>query len=141
MHLGRREEARKEWLTAFASPFNPSPDQTAWNLGNSYAEESNHLEALRWYQQSLQHNPANSRSIIGLATTLIAQNRLDDAITGLEKSAPGVREHPEILITLGDAYYKAGRFAEARARLEEAIKRDPTGAGKRAQEMLRHFPK
>jgi tetratricopeptide (TPR) repeat protein len=132
MYLGRREEARKEWLTAYASPFNPSPDQTAWNLGNSYAEESNHIEATRWYQASLQHNPSNSRSIIGLASTLIAQNRLDDAIVGLEKSTQSGRENAEMLLTLGDAYYRAGRFAEARARLEAAIRKDPAGAGKRA---------
>ena len=43
---------------------------------------------------------------------------------------------------LGEAYYRAGRFTEAKARLEEAARRDPVGAsGRRATELLKHLPR
>jgi Tfp pilus assembly protein PilF len=142
MSVGRRDEARKEWIVAYASPFNPSPDQTAWNLANSYAEDNNVAEATRWYQASLQHNPSYSPAHVGLASVLIAQNRLDEAIAGLEAAAKTAKDDPLLAFSLGEAYYKAGRFAEARTQLEAVIKKDPSGPnGTQAAEMIKHFPK
>jgi Flp pilus assembly protein TadD len=43
---------------------------------------------------------------------------------------------------LGQALFRAGRFAEARARLEEAIKKDPAGpAGREAALQLKALPR
>ena len=43
---------------------------------------------------------------------------------------------------LGKAYYKVGRFSDARARLEEALKLDPAGpSGRAAAEQLAALPK
>lgn len=139
---GRREDARKEWLAALESPFDPTPDQTAWNLANSYSEEGNHAEAARWFEASLQRNANSVPSQLGLASALLAQNRLDDAIGVLQKAAKARPADPTLMVNLGDAYYRAGRFAEARAQLDEAIKKDGSGpAGRRATEMLKQFPK
>ena len=47
-----------------------------------------------------------------------------------------------LLLTLGQAYFKAGRFGEARERLEEAMRKDPAGpAGRAAAEQLKALPK
>lgn len=138
---GRREDARKEWLAAMGSPFDPTPDQTAWNLATSYLDEANYTEAVRWFQQSLAHNAASVPSRVGLASALIAQNKLDDAIGVLEASK-GKNTDPIVMVNLGNAYFQAGRFAESRALLEDAVKKDASGlAGKRASELLKHFPK
>ena len=54
------------------------------------------------------------------------------------KEAPA---SPALLLALGEAYKRAGRLNDARARLEEAARKDPTGAaGRRAQELLKGIP-
>jgi Flp pilus assembly protein TadD len=142
MLMGRRDEARKEWMAAHSSPFNPTPDQTATNLGQSYLEEKNFVEAARWFQKAIQQNDASARASVGLATTLIEQNRLDEAIAVLEAVAVKAPGDPELLFTLGEAYYRAGRFPDARTKVEATIKSDPVGPwGRRASERLKHFPK
>jgi Tfp pilus assembly protein PilF len=141
MLQGRREDARKEWLAAMASPFDPTPDQTAWNLANSYLDESRYAEAARWFQQSLAHNQESVPARVGLASAFLAQNKLDDAINVLETSK-AKNTDPVLMVNLGNAYFQAGRFVEARALLETVIKKDSSGvAGKRASELLKNFPK
>jgi type IV pilus assembly protein PilF len=142
MISGRSAEARKEWLAAYASAFNPTPDQTAWNLGSSYLEDKDLGEALRWFQSAVARNPSFARAQESLGAVLIAQGRIDEAIVHLEKVVKTLPDDTQLVLDLGDAYSRAGRFAEARQRLESVIKRDPQGdAGKQAAEMLRHFPK
>ena len=57
----------------------------------------------------------------------------------------GVAELPEdagLLLALGQVLFKAGRFGEARARLEEAVRKDPAGpAGRAAADQLKALPK
>jgi Flp pilus assembly protein TadD len=142
MLMGRRDEARKEWMSAHSSPFNPTPDQTASNLGQSYLEERNYLEASRWFQKALQQNESSARAIVGLGTSFIEMNRLDEGIALLESSFNKGLTDPELLYALGDAYYRAGRFPEARTKVEATVKADPVGPwGRRASERLKHFPK
>jgi Tfp pilus assembly protein PilF len=142
LSMGRRDEGRKEWLSAFASPFNPTPDVTAWNLGNSYLDDGNLADAQHWYEAALAKNDRFAPAHVGLASVMIAQSRVDDAIPLLQKAAKELPDDPSVMVALGDGYFKAGRFAEARTQLELATKRDPSGpTGKRAAEMLQHFPK
>jgi len=142
MLLGRAEEARKEWQGAYASPFNPTPDQTATNLGNSYLEDKNYPEAAQWFRAGIQRNEGHGPAHVGLAMALMAQNKTDDAIKDLEKASAKVTGDPELLYTLGDAYYRVGRFTDARSKLDAVIKMDPVGPwGRRSTERLKHFPK
>jgi Flp pilus assembly protein TadD len=142
MLLGRAEEARKEWQSAYASPFNPTPDQTATNLGNSFLEAKNYPEATQWYRAAIQRNEGYSPAHVGLAMALMATNKVDDAIKDLEKAAAKVTGDPELLYTLGDAYYRVGRFTDARTKLDAVLKMDPVGPwGRRSTEKLKHFPK
>jgi Flp pilus assembly protein TadD len=142
MFLSRREEARKEWLTAYASPFNPTPDQTAWNLGNSYLDESNYVEASRWFQTAIQRNGQSGAAQVSLGTTLVAQGRADEALMHLEKAVKVLPNDVGVLFALGEAYYGAGRFAESRSKLEAVCKKDPPGdLCRQATEKLKHFPK
>jgi superkiller protein 3 len=142
MFLGRAEEARKEWIVAQSSPFNPTPDKAACNLGDSFLEEKNYTEATRWFQAALQKNETYGRAHVGVALSLMAQNKVDEAIVGLEKAVAKMPGDVDILYTLGDAYYRAGRFGDARGKLEAVVKADPVGvAGRRATEQLKHFPK
>jgi Tfp pilus assembly protein PilF len=144
--LGKRDEARKEWLLAFNSPFNPSPDQTASNVGRSYFEDGNYDEAGRWFQIALQKDPKSVMGQTGMASTLIAQNHLDLAIKGLEDAigkGKNASKEPDLLLALCTAYYKAGRFPEARTQCEAVQNLPMAGAASKGEagELLKHFPK
>ena len=139
---GRREDGKSEFLSAFNDATNPSPDLSSRNLGQAYLEEKNYVQAANWFQTSINRNKRNPDAYVGLGESLLALGRAEQAIEPLEgglKEAPG---HLEMLVTLGEAYYRAGRFNEARTRLEEVSRRDPVGAqGRRAADLLKHFPK
>jgi len=137
---GKREEGKKEFLAAFNDPTNPSPELTSWNLGSAYFEERNYVQALEWFRTSLAKSKT-APAYFGLATSLQKLGRHDEALAELEA---GVKEFPDnagLLLSLGEAYYQAGRFGEARDRLEDAARKDPRGAGTRANELLKNFPR
>jgi Flp pilus assembly protein TadD len=142
LRSGRREEGRKELLTAFNDPTNPSPALTARNLGQSYLEDKNLSEAVNWYQTSVSRDKNYVEGWIGLADALVAQGRGDEAIRQLEAGMRTLPDDMGMLVTLAEAYYRAGRFDEAKPRLETVAAKDPGGpAGRRAVELLQKFPK
>jgi len=139
---GDREAGKKEFLTAFGDPTNPTPEISARNLGQAYLEGKNYPEAINWYRTSLNRNKGYGDAYLGLAEGLLATGRQDEAVTQLEagvKESPG---DPSLQLALGQAYFKVGRFTEARAKLEEAVKKDPEGAaGRRAADVLKELPR
>jgi tetratricopeptide (TPR) repeat protein len=141
LRSGQRDAGKKELLAAFSDPMNPTPELTARNLGSAYLEDKNYSEALSWFQSSVNRNKAYADAWLGLADVLVAQGRLDEAIVQLGKALQELPEDVGIQLGLGEAYYRAGRFSEARPRLETVAGKDPTGtAGRRAAELLKKFP-
>lgn len=139
---GKREEGKAEFLAAFNEPTNPSPEISARNLGQAYFEERNFASAANWYRTSLARNKDNPDSLIGLGESLLALGKPDEAAQVLE---PGVKEQPNnngLLVLLGEAYYRGGKYTQARVKLEEVARRDPMGPpGQRAAELLKHLPR
>jgi len=139
---GKRQEGKAEFLAAFNDPTNPTPEISARNLGQAYFEEKNYAEAANWFRSSLNRNKAYPDAYLGLGDAMVALGRAEEAIAMLETGAREVPASTAIQLALGEAYYRAGRFADARARFEDARKKDPTGAdARRAAELLKHFPK
>jgi tetratricopeptide (TPR) repeat protein len=139
---GKREEGKAELLAAYNDPTNPRPELTSYNLANAYLDEKKFADAANWFRTSLGRNKQNVLAYLGLADSLLALGQPDEAIGPLEAGLKELPNHVGLLTLLGDAYYRAGRFAEARPRLEEAARRDPGGAsGKRATELLKHLPR
>jgi Tfp pilus assembly protein PilF len=123
---GKRAEGKAEFLAAFNDPTNPTPEISARNLGQAYLEEKNYREAVNWFRTSFTRNKSYPDPYLGFAEAVGALGHPDEAVAPLEvalKESPG---QPELLIALGQAYYKTGRFTEA---------------GRRAMEMMKNFPK
>jgi Tfp pilus assembly protein PilF len=139
---GKRAEGKAEFLAAFNDPTNPTPEISARNLGQAYFEEKNYREALNWFRTSFTRNKSYPEPYLGFAEAVAALGHPDEAVVALEGALKEVPGQPDLLVALGQAYYKTGRFTEARSRLEEAARRDPAGpAGRRAMELMKNFPK
>jgi type IV pilus assembly protein PilF len=139
---GDREAGKKEFLGAFSDPTNPTPEISARNLGQAYLEEKNYAEAINWFRTSLNRNKKYSDPYLGIANALLGADRLDEAVAQLEAGVAEIPDDPGLVLALGQALYKAGRFAEARARLEEVVRKDPAGpAGRAAADQLKALPK
>ena len=139
---GDREAGKREFLAAFSDPTNPTPEISARNLGQAYLEERNYAEAINWFRASLNRNKKYSDPYLGIADALVASNRLDEAVAQLEAGVTEIPDDPSLLLALGQVFYKAGRFGEARARLEETVKKDPAGvSGRAAADQLKALPK
>jgi tetratricopeptide (TPR) repeat protein len=138
---GRRDEGKQEFVTAFGDPTNPSPETSAYNLGQAYLDEKNYAKAVNWFRTSMGRNAKYPQAYLGLAEALIASDRLEEAVAQLEAGVKEVPEDANLLLALGQACYKAGRFTEARSKLEAVVKKDPSGpAGRAAAEQLRALP-
>ena len=139
---GKRAEGKAEFLAAFNDPTNPTPEISSRNLGQAYLEEKNYREALNWFRTSFTRNKSYPEPYLGFAEAVAALGHPDEAVVALEGALKEVPGQPDLLVALGQAYYKTGRFAEARSRLEEAARRDPGGpVGRRAMELMKNFPK
>jgi Flp pilus assembly protein TadD len=140
--LGEREEGKKELMTAFNDPTNSMGEVTARNLGNALFEEKKYEEAASWYKTSVSRNKGYPDAYLGLADSLSALGKNDEAVVTLQEGLKEVPQYPSLMLSLGKAYLDAGRFKEARSELEEVAKRDPVGeSGKKATELLQSVPK
>jgi Tfp pilus assembly protein PilF len=139
---GDREGGKKEFLAAYSDPTNPTPEISARNLGQAYLDEKNYVDAASWFQTSVNRNKDDPDPYLGLADSLVGLGKVDEAVVQLEKGVAAIPGDPALLLALGQALYKAGRFGESRERLEEAVRKDPIGpAGRAAAEQLKALPK
>jgi Tfp pilus assembly protein PilF len=141
MLSGKRQEGKAEFLAAYNDPTNPTPEISSRNLGQAYFEEKNYAEAANWFRSSVNRNKSYPDAYLGLTDALLNLGQLDAAVAHLETAVKEIPEIPSLRLALGEAYFKAGRFGEARTALEETRRKDPVGpSGRRATEMLKQFP-
>jgi len=139
---GDREGGKREFLAAFAEPTNPTPEISARNLGQAYLEEKNYPEALNWYRTSVNRNKDYADGYLGVADALTAMGQNGEAVGQLEAATKEIPGDTSLQLALGQALFRAGRYAEARSRLEDVIRRDPAGPlGRQASEQLKSVPK
>jgi Flp pilus assembly protein TadD len=139
---GDREGGKKEFLTAYSDPTNPTPEVSARNLGQVFFEEKNYAEALNWYRTSVGRNKDYPDGYLGIADALAAAGQNPEAIAQLEAAVAEIPTDLALQLALGQALVRAGRFGEARTRLEDVVRKDPAGPlGRQAAEQLKSVPK
>lgn len=142
LRLGKRVEGKAELAKAFADPQCPTPEVTAWNLGQAYFEEKEYAEALNWFQAAQNKNKSLAAAWVGIGDVLLATGQPDVAILQLENGMKETGGNTMVQLSLGEAYLRAGRFQDARAAFDQVVKRDPLGAsGRQAAEKLKGFPR
>jgi tetratricopeptide (TPR) repeat protein len=139
---GDRDAGKKEFLTAYSDPTNPTPEVSARNLGQAFLDEKNYPEAINWYRTSLNRNKDYTDAYLGLADALAAVGRPDEAVVQLEAAVKEIPNDASLQLSLGQSLLRAGRFAEARTRLEDVVRKDPGGPlGRAAADALKSVPK
>ena len=139
---GNREAGKKEFLAAFSDPTNPTSEVSARNLGQAFYEEKKYSEALNWYRTSVGRNKDYADGYLGLADTLAATGQNEEAVVQLQAAVSEIPTDTALQLALGQALLRAGRYGEARSRLEEVVRKDPAGPlGRAAAEQLKSVPK
>ena len=138
LRLGKRADGKAELARAFGDPQCPTPEVTAWNLGQAFLEEKEYSEALTWFQAAQSKNKSLAAAYVSIAEVLLTQGQADAAIAQLETGLREAGGNTVVQLTLGDTYLRMGRFQDARAAFEQVVKKDPTGAsGRQAAEKLK----
>jgi Flp pilus assembly protein TadD len=139
---GDREAGKKEFLAAFSDPTNPTPEVSARNLGQAFLDEKNYPEAINWYRTSIARNKDYALGYLGIADALAATGQNEEAVVQLQAAVNEIPDDASLQLELGKALLRAGRYGEARSRLEEVVRKDPAGPlGRAAAEQLKSVPK
>jgi tetratricopeptide (TPR) repeat protein len=142
LRLGKRTDGKAELARAFGDPQCPTPEVTAWNLGQAFFEEKEYNEALTWFQAAQRKNKALAAAYLSIAEVFMATSQPEAAILQLEGGLPETSGNPILQLALGDIYVKVGRFQDGRSAYEQVIKKDPMSpAARQAVERLKAFPR
>lgn len=118
---GRPARALQE-LTK-AESIEPENPEIKNSVGLAYWARREYSTAETKFREAVALSPKYSEAWNNLGALYIDQSRYDLAVPALEKALENVfyTTHERALANLGWAYYKLGKFSEARAKLELAV--------------------
>jgi tetratricopeptide (TPR) repeat protein len=92
---------------------NPSSPDVLFQLGIVNLAENKYKEAEDAFKRSYELNPANSRGLMGMVETEMAQDHKDQAMQLLQTEAAKSPNRMDFLLALGNTAVRAGRYDEA----------------------------
>lgn len=99
-----------------------------YTLGNCYYKKRDFPRAAQYYRTTLDKRPDHDYAMIGLADTLVAQGKPDDAIAGYEHFLKADPANAQILYRLAQVQLDAGREADAAANFTKTLTAEPKTA-------------
>ncbi len=122
---GKLPEARAMMTKALPKTTGKARHLLALNLGTLLGALGEYSEAEKSYRDALAIDPNSAQALNNLAYLLADKlGRGADALP-LARKAAGLTPEPNIMDTLGWAYFHAGKLAEAKRVLSEAIRLGP----------------
>ena len=110
-------------------------------LGLSYYAQEQYELALNQFQNALDLNPDFERGRLLVATTLVKQKRLDDAVIEVQKVLRADPKNAYAHNILGSAYLAQGEYDKGMAELDRAIDLDSSLADAHIRRGLFHLSK
>jgi tetratricopeptide (TPR) repeat protein len=107
---------------------NPSSPDVLFQLGVVNLSESKYKEAEDSFRRSYELNPANSRGLMGVVETEIAQNHTDQAMQLLQAESAKAPSRMDFLLALGNTAARAGRLDVAISYFEKVAAALPKGS-------------
>jgi len=99
----------------------------AWGL--IMMRENNYSAAETAFRKAIKTDPENSEYLSNLATSLLKQDRIDDAIAAYEASLKYDSENKDARVGLANALHEKDDPQASIAYFEDAVKRAPDAAG------------
>jgi len=99
-----------------------------YTLANCHYKKKDYVEAKRLYQKTLAMRPDHDYAMIGLADTLVAEGKIDDAIAGYEHFLGQDPANAQILYRLAQVQLDAGRDDGAKENFEKTLAAEPKTA-------------
>jgi tetratricopeptide (TPR) repeat protein len=135
---GQSERAMKLYNQFIAQrPHDPRVPEALYNIGLLHESLGQFKQAIEYFKRNIKQNPktpSSYMSTVELARCYMAQgadgfSKAEDALLSLVQNNtdlhPTANEFRISLFTLGELYYRSGRWSDAILRLEEAISRYP----------------
>ncbi len=111
--MGQRKFAdSRKLLDGMIKSVPDSPD-VLFQLGVVNLAEGKHKEAEDAFHRAYQLNPANSRGLMGMVETNMAENKPDAAIALLQAESAKAPNRIDLLVALGNTEVRAGKFDSA----------------------------
>jgi arylsulfatase A-like enzyme/tetratricopeptide (TPR) repeat protein len=99
-----------------------------YTLGNCFYKKRSFVEAASYYRKTLEMRADHDYAMIGLADTLVAQGKVDDAIAGYEHFLKQDPNNAQILYRLAQVQLDAGRDDAAAANFRKTLAVEPATA-------------
>ncbi len=116
----RLDEAEQHFGNALR--INPAFDTALIHLARIYLKEGRYNEAVSIYEELIKRNHKTAELYYNLAMALGMQEKYNDSIKYFNKSLELNPNDAECLDALASGFAAAGRFAEAKATAEKALK-------------------
>jgi tetratricopeptide (TPR) repeat protein len=102
---------------------------TLMNFGGVLVRQGNWDEAVKCYRQVAAIWPAQSDPWRRLGGALVAKNDLPAAVAALREGLLATSNHPDLLLDLGNFYFRQTNYVGATECFENALKKNPASAG------------
>ena len=116
---------------------NPSSPDVLFQLGVVDLAENKYKEAEDAFRRSYELNPANSRGLMGMVETEMAQNHPDQAMQLLQTESAKAPNRMDFVLALGNTAVRAGRFDLAISYFEKVAASLPKGSKAQGDIFLR----
>jgi len=135
--MGQRKFGDSRALLDQMLKVNPTSADIYFQMGVVNLAESKFKQAEAAFRKAYQLNPANSRGLLGIVETALAQNNTDLAMQILRAEADKNPNHPELRMELGNTAVRASRYDEAIAEYRKVLQTLDKDSRKRGDVLVR----
>lgn len=123
VHLGKADEGHKALRKAVESDYN---NDTAWaSLAQLYNAAKRYPNAEAAWLNAVNINTEKTAYQVGLASTLLIQEKIDEAILILEKTVENNPDDPDALNQLGIAFFMKQDLKAAASLFKKVLENEP----------------
>lgn len=112
-------------LSSCVSQQNQELSQRYYNIGNDFYKQKRYSDAVKYYSDALDKNPALNVAFVNYGLALIELRRFKEAETQLNKAQRIDPQNTIVLSALGYLSYQEGNYKQAADWLEQSVKVNP----------------
>jgi type IV pilus assembly protein PilF len=120
-HLGRSDEALREFESAVSNVLYATPEIGYYNMGEEYRRRNDTEQAALMYRRAIALNERYAPAYQGLAILFSGRGRLVEAAETLARSTAVVPDYAPVWMDLGIVYARMGRHRDARMAFQNVL--------------------